>query len=354
MTSDRAATSAAVIIGWDIGGAHIKTSLSVAGRVRDVVQIAAPLWQGLHHLDEAIAVVSARWPEFHTARHAVTMTAEMVDLFDDREAGVAALVTHLRARLHGDIRFYAGAAGWAAAADAGRLWAQIASANWLATANYVRQHRVPAVLIDIGSTTTDLIAIHADAVGTTSRTDAERLISGELVYLGVARTPLCAVAARIRCAGEHHNVMNEMFATTADVFRLTGELEAAHDQYPAADDRGKDLPATRRRLARMVGRDAREAAAAVWFEVALAWRDAMLDELDRNLVQVLQRFDPTDTVTLVGAGSGAFLAARLAQRHRLPYCRFSQLVDAQDVGASGLEVCAPSVAVAALAVRDLT
>lgn len=349
MPSASSATSSAVIIGWDVGGAHVKASLAVAGRVRDVVQIAAPLWQGLHHLDVAIAAVSVRWPEFRTARHAVTMTAEMVDLFDDREAGVAALASHLRARLSGDIRFYAGAAGWAASADASRLWAQIASANWLATATYVGLQRAQSVLIDIGSTTTDLIALRAGAVCATGRTDAERLVSGELVYLGVVRSPLCALAARIRCAGEIYNVMNEFFATTADVFRITGELAAVHDQYPPADGRGKDLAATQRRLARMIGRDAREAPASIWSEFARAWREAMLDELDRNLVQVLQRFDTTDGVKLVGAGSGAFLAARLAQRHRLPYCRFSQLVDAPGVDATWLETCAPSVAVAQLA-----
>ena len=50
--------------------------------------------------------------------------------------------------------------------------------------------------------------------------------------------------------------MNEWFATTADVYRLLGELDPAHDQQPAADNGDKDLPATRRRLARMIGRDA--------------------------------------------------------------------------------------------------
>lgn len=148
--------------------------------------------------------------------------------------------------------------------------------------------------------------------------------------------------------------MNEFFATTADVFRITGELDAGHDQYPPADDRGKDLAATRRRLARMVGRDARDAPASLWFEFALAWRDAMLDELDRNLVQVLKRFNTTDTVTLVGAGSGTVLAARLAQRRQLPYCRFSRLVDALDDDATWLETCAPSVVVAQLAASGET
>ena len=39
--------------------------------------------------------------------------------------------------------------------------------------------------------------------------------------------------------------MNEFFATTADVYRLTGELDPAHDQHPSADNAPKDLAATR-------------------------------------------------------------------------------------------------------------
>ena len=60
-------------------------------------------------------------------------------------------------------------------------------------------------------------------------TDAARLATGELVYHGVVRTPLCALAARVPFRGSAVSVMNEFFATTADVYRLTGELDPAHD-----------------------------------------------------------------------------------------------------------------------------
>ena len=63
------------VIGWDIGGAHVKAALVLDGRVREVRQCAAPLWQGLSHLDAAIDEIRAQWPLCDTARHAVTMTA---------------------------------------------------------------------------------------------------------------------------------------------------------------------------------------------------------------------------------------------------------------------------------------
>ena len=42
-------------------------------------------------------------------------------------------------------------------------------------------------------------------------------------------------ALKVALQGERLNVMHEFFATTADVYRLTGELDPEHDLHPAAD-----------------------------------------------------------------------------------------------------------------------
>ena len=42
------------IIGWDIGGAHLKAVLLDAnGNVLNIKQLPCPLWRGLHELDSA-------------------------------------------------------------------------------------------------------------------------------------------------------------------------------------------------------------------------------------------------------------------------------------------------------------
>ena len=102
------ASPPAPVIGWDVGGAHVKASLLEGGTVTAIEQWATPLWTGLEHLDAAIEAARARWPAFAHARHAVTMTAEMTDLFPDREAGVRALCDRLADRLGAATRFYAG------------------------------------------------------------------------------------------------------------------------------------------------------------------------------------------------------------------------------------------------------
>ena len=150
------------VVGWDIGGAHVKASLLRGGEVVDAAQWPCPLWQGLQHLHHALAAAQQRWPALLQAEHAVTMTGEMVDLFVDREDGVQRIAavlaqTFAPATLH----FFAGDAGWCGPDQVAAQWRHVASANWLATALHaamqVAEH--DALLVDIGSTTTDVVVI---------------------------------------------------------------------------------------------------------------------------------------------------------------------------------------------------
>lgn len=338
-------------VGWDIGGAHAKACLLQHGHVVDVAQWACPLWQGLDKLDQVLAEAQARWPQMAGARHALTMTGEMVDLFEHREQGVQRIAALAAQRL-GAVQCYAGEHGWVDVPKAGEHWAQIASANWLATAQHAAQAVDEGVLVDIGSTTTDLIALRGGRVLTTARSDVDRLATGELVYQGVVRTPLCALGPRIAFGGRMLNVMNELFATTADVYRLTGELDPAHDQQPTADGGAKDMEATRRRLARMIGLDARDATPADWLQMAHAWRAAQVAELAGQLRRVAGLHGLDESAVAVGAGCGSFLVPDLLQQAQQTPSRCvgygTHVARATPELAAWAQVCAPCVAVAAL------
>ena len=122
------------VIGWDLGGAHLKAArLDPQGRIGPVVQVACPLWQGMERLEEALGAVLGQVGA--ARRHAVTMTGEMADLFPDRAVGG----TRLAAAMHdwlspAELRFYAGAAGFLSANQVAVHTAELASANWLASA----------------------------------------------------------------------------------------------------------------------------------------------------------------------------------------------------------------------------
>ncbi|SAK99999.1 hypothetical protein AWB76_07811 [Caballeronia temeraria] len=345
----------APVFGWDVGGAHVKVSMATrAGVLADVAQWACPLWQGMAHLERAIDAMFERWPAAADAcaRHAVTMTGEMVDLFADRSEGVRTLTRTLAQRLGPRTMFFAGDAGWLARSACPDHWRKVASANWLATAQWVAACMPDALLIDIGSTTTDIIPIVGGKVMARGANDAERLASGELVYQGVVRTPLCGVAHRIAFRGEMTGVMNEWFATTADVYRLTGELWPEHDQHPSADNGPKTEAASRVRIARMIGRDAVDASDAEWRRFAQSWRHEQLRALEASFARVIAQDASLAAAPIVGAGCGRFLAAALARQEARGYVDFARLAGVADDDATRAEwvsTCAPSVAVALLA-----
>lgn len=79
------------------------------------------------------------------------------------------------------------------------------------------------------------------------RTDPERLQSGELVYTGIRRTPLCALLGG-GCAAE-------LFATTLDVYLVLGMMPEAPEDRDTADGRPATKEAAHARLARMLCAD---------------------------------------------------------------------------------------------------
>jgi probable H4MPT-linked C1 transfer pathway protein len=335
------------IVGWDVGGAHLKAALVEHGEVKDVMQVPCTLWQGIETIEAAVASVYARWPHARMMHNAVTMTGEMVDLFPDRAAGVSTLVQHL-VRILGAHTWFFGEAAWLRGADAAKEWRQVASANWFAAAAWVAQRVDEALLIDVGSTTTDVIPLLQGSVMARGRNDAARLETGELVYQGVVRTPLCALAQRVRFRDAEYNVMNEWFATSADVYRLTNELDASFDQHDTADHRGKDRAATCARLARLIGRDAREASETDWLDLARTFRGAQVRLIEESVARVLAATTLSADAPVVAAGCGDFLVREIADRLGRHCIDFDRLLGVSGATARWARVCAPSAAVALL------
>jgi probable H4MPT-linked C1 transfer pathway protein len=316
-----------------------------------VVQLPCPLWRGLSHLDEALATaLGAIGP---APRHGVTMTGEMVDLFPTRTEGVARLVAAMEERFRGtSLRFYAGSDGFLAADEAKTSTARVASANWMASAALVAACMQDALVMDVGSTTTDLVVVRSGRVQARGRGDAGRLAAGELVYSGVVRTPVMALATSVPFEGESVPLMAEVFATAADVHRLCGRLPGDADQHPAADGGEKTETGSARRLARMIGRDAETAPLDAWRQLALALARAQTRRIEEACDRLLsgQRLAPDAPV--VAAGVGRFLAADVARRLERPCIEFARLLPDPGPEPERVSDCAPAVAVAWLVQRE--
>ncbi|HEX4262557.1 MAG TPA: hydantoinase/oxoprolinase family protein [Acetobacteraceae bacterium] len=328
------------IIGWDVGGAHLKAARAEDGRLVQVLTLPCPLWLGRDRLDAALAeAVAILGP---ADRHAATMTGELADIFASRAEGVVGITTTLAAAFGAErVALWAGTEGFVAAEEAGPLAGAIASVNWLATATLAARTIPDALVADIGSTTTDLVPIAAGAVAARGLSDAERLGCGELVYTGIARSFVMALADRVPFAGAWTPLACEYFASSADIHRILGELPEGADLLPAADGREKTVAASVARLARMVGRDAADASAGEWRALAAFLAEAQLRSVADAAALVLSRAALPEAAPVIGCGIGRHLAARLAARLGRPYRALFE-----DEAASA---AAPAVAVALLA-----
>lgn len=339
------------ILGWDVGGAHLKAALLAAdGKVLRLVQEPYPLWRGLEQLQRAATNILQRLGDVTVLRHAVTMTGELADVFANRAEGVVKIAQAMTRIVGSQVRFYAGRSGFVDLAAVSEQAADIASANWHASATYVAAHLGDGVFVDIGSTTADFIPIISGQPAAYGYSDAERLKYDELVYTGVVRTPVMAVARQLPLAGAWLGTAAEHFATMADVYRLSGELPPQYDMADTADSRGKSVQDSARRLARMAGCDLENATLAQWRQFALAVRAQQLNLLEAALLRQLSRPALDAYAPLVGAGVGAFLVRELARRAGRDYLDAVQLLPHDSDSWAG--VCFPAFAVAWLAVSQ--
>jgi (4-(4-[2-(gamma-L-glutamylamino)ethyl]phenoxymethyl)furan-2-yl)methanamine synthase len=332
-----------VVIGWDIGGAHLKAARVKHGRVEAVVQAATPLWLGLDSLEVAFDALSAQLGR--ADRHVITMTGELCDAFPSRREGVAGLAAiaanHLTPAAPS---LYAGRAGFVELGDAASHAVDIASANWHASAALLALKLADALFIDIGSTTTDVIPIVASQVAAVGYSDAERLAAGELIYTGMTRSFVMSLASRAPFRGAWTPLMNEYFASSADVHRILDDLPDDADKMSTADGREKTGEASRARLARMIGREADEGSDLEWTGLAAWFAEAQIRQITDAASLRLSRNDVAVAAPVVAAGVGEGLAAEVARRLRRPCLGFSSLIAAPAEASH----CAPAVAVALL------
>lgn len=346
-------TSHKSMLGWDVGGAHLKAALVDSdGYALQVIQVACPLWLGLHELNDAIDKVLERLSHV-PAQHAITMTGELADIFPDRHSGVMKIIDVMNTHLHCLPSFYAGSIGLIDSVETSTHIKEIASANWLASSAYIASQVTQGMLVDIGSTTADFILLSGGKPQNRGYADGERMQYEELVYTGVVRTPLMSLGNQVPFAGEWQIVAAEHFATTADVYRLTGELIENEDMVPPADGTGKTPHDSARRLARMIGRDYMDAPHHAWVELAHGFRQLQLNTLKSAAMRNLSRSLIDAKAPLIGAGAGSFLVAEVAKQLGRDYIDISSLIKAHNEQAQRwASVCLPAYAIAYMLAKE--
>jgi len=295
-------------LGIDVGGANLKAAHGDGSAASSPFAV----WRAPERLGEAVAELASRFAPFD--RIAATMTAELCDCYATKREGVLSIVDALSRAFGQRPVSYWGTDGRFHEADAIRSRPLLtAASNWVALATVAARlvGDAPAILIDIGSTTADLIPLRGGRVAARGRTDLERLQTGELVYAGVARTPVCALARELPFRGEPTGLAAELFATTKDVYLLLGDLAPDAADLSTADGRRSTPDAAHDRLARMVGADRETCSRAEAEALASAADRALLDRLIETSRRACAATIGGPRVAVV-SGEGEFLAHRVA------------------------------------------
>jgi probable H4MPT-linked C1 transfer pathway protein len=272
---------------------------------------------------------------------AVTMTGELCDCFPTKRDGVRHILAAVeQAFPRNRIEVWSTAGRFVTTGEANRDHLAVAAANWHAQATVVGRY-LPAgfnLLVDTGSTTTDIIPIRDRLPVPVGRTDPERLRSGELVYTGVRRTPVCAVLGS--------EVAAEWFATTADVYLILGLLPENADDRGTADGRPLTVEYAHARLARMLGGDAETTSYDETRDLAERVCAAQRRAVASGIHRVLEHGPgPPGVVVLSGSGETLALVAWLESK---PDTRSEFFMLSQRLG-PGRSAAACAYAVAVLA-----
>ena len=314
------------IIGIDIGGANTK----IASLDRIIAELHyMPLWKDTT-LPQTLQEIAYR---LEPSKVGVVMTGELADCFTHKKQGIRFIMKAVDAAfanaryLNNRGEFITGH----------KEISSLAAANWMASALHVGQTR-DCIYVDAGSTTTDLIPVQ-DGRPRAGLTDFQRLGRHELLYRGILRTTIAALMDRIELDNIPYRVSSELFAQTADVNVLLGNITQEEYTCDTADGGGKTPADAAIRLARVVCADTTELTHENIMNIARQIYHYQKSELAEAMYILASEHGIN---TIVGAGLGEFLI-RDAARHAHLTC---SLVS-EDVGTAISKVY-PAYAVACL------
>lgn len=297
-------------LGVDIGGANVK----VADGKGFATSHPFPLWKQPQSLAQELRTVIAQAPPCDHL--AITMTGELADCFETKTEGVTSILEAVKKSSDArHTRVYLNNGMLVTLQVAASRPMQVAAANWHAMARFCGRFvsNEVGLLIDVGSTTTDIIPLVKGEPAAAGATDTERLLQGELVYCGVERTPVCALVESVPYRGQKCPVAREVFATTRDVFVLTGDLPEDAMSRHTADGRPATKAGARTRISRMICIDDEHFNHKDAVTMAQAVADAQATVLQRSVERVVQRLAKTPGAVVV-AGHGDFLIRRVLDR----------------------------------------
>ncbi len=298
------------IIGIDIGGANTKVA-SANGITRSFY---LPLWRK----NDLAGLLRRVKNDFRPERVGIVITGELADAFSSKNEGICSIAVAVNSVFSKP--YYLNVCGeftQTIAEEDARLYA---ASNWTASAAFLAKSIKDCIFTDIGSTTCDIIPIK-DGKPIAQTTDFQRLGQHELIYMGVLRTNIATLLRFVTFSGRQYKLSTELFAITADVHRVLGNIDKADYTCDTPDSQSRRVDTCYQRISRVLLCDVSELGRENAHKVAKQVERAQTNELAKALAFQAQEHE---LHTVVGAGLGEFLIAKAALKAGLEFLPLSQ------------------------------
>ena len=202
----------------------------------------------------------------------------------------------------------------------------LAAANWAVSAAFAAEFKEDFVLFDLGSSTIDLIPVKNKKIIALGSTDVQRLETGELIYLGLLRTNLSNLVDKVPFQGKMIAVINEYFASTADLHLLKGLIDTAAYSVSPADNGEKTIKAAKARIARMISLDLNLISDSELMLIVDYIYEQEIGLIYNKLLQLFSRFSSDFNLPLLMNNKAALLKKDLELRSKFSFQSLTELI----------------------------
>lgn len=343
------------IAGFDIGGAN--TDLAVVefdeqGQINEIIAdfMYLPMWREKEELSCALMdLLKSGNDEIDEIDEidavGICMTAELVDAYKTKKEGVLDIARKVNDTFNPEYASnipvaFVSLDGMVNYQELQENPLQVAAANWIATSTLAAKLSPDCIMIDTGSTTTDIIPLKDGKECARGRSDLQRLQTGELVYSGTLRTNVAALVDKVPLDGSWARVASELFAQSADVHLVLGNITEDDYSSETPDGAGKSSEECMRRISRVVCGDLDVLSHSDIEEIADFIYKKQVEKVSETLQEVSCRH-PVSTVVTTGLGMD-IIASKASELAGIPSIGMDQLLSKEEC------VVAPAVGTAVL------
>ena len=288
------------IAGFDIGGANTDLAVVDFDDQGNITEIKAdfeyfPMWLKNEELGDALLrLLGDDLKDIDAV--GICMTAELVDAYKTKREGVIDIAKKSKESFSVPVGFI-GINGVLSFEELVEMPDEVAAANWIATSKIAAEIEENCIMIDTGSTTTDIIPIKNGSECAKGRSDLERLKTGELIYSATLRTNLAAIVDKVPLGDETVRVSSELFAATADIHTVLGNITEEDYSCSTSDGAGKSKEDCMRRISRVICGDMDMLSESDIEKIAAYIYKRQAEKVAEALLEVSERENLTKVVT---------------------------------------------------------